>query len=380
MTKAILFSIIYFTANVCFAQTDIDLVKRDFQLMQEQLQFLKKEIVLKDSAEYIKTKYSILNAIENGPKLVFDFTKITERINVAGLFSKLNKANSPASDILGVSFVDVVSRAAETHFILALPPEDKPRFADILNKIIKNPIVSSVLNSNPVTSVVASITNVAAGFFSSSAIGRSGRDVKIETKNLLEQKNLEDFNKELSPYISFYDNMIKSTDKYLMGVNQLNNKYSYLKDTVNNYNAKLYKTLNIIKNNGIPLTTQAEAEFKLTSDKYNNLDYQKNLQKASISSAKNIADNYKVIEVQVNNFKGDYNELLKTYLRETSQLLSGAKYMTLSKGFNPNQIEALIVDIDSFTRTLDTEKNIPSNIQFYRMNQNSVRINAFGAF
>ena len=377
MKRTILFLTVCIMTNVCIAQSETDLTNAKLKEIQEQFLSLKSDIAYQDSIEFINTKYSILKAIQDGPKLEFDFTKVTDRIRVVGLMSKLNKANNPASDILGVSFVDVVTKAAETHFTKELPDREKPRFVDIVNKIIKNPIVSSVLNSNPVTSVVSSITNAAAGFFSTNVFGERVRELTVETKNLFDQKKLEAFNKELSPYISFYDNMIKTTDKYLIGVDQLKNKYSYLNDNVKNYNMSLLNSLNIKKGSSSPLSVQVDAEFKLTFDKYGFCEYQKVLKRDNVSSAKNIANNYKVIEIQVQNFKSDYNELLKNYLNETVVLLNGAKTITLSKGFSPDKIDDLINDIALFTGDLDNEKQKPKDNKFIKENFKSIRLDAF---
>ena len=365
------------TANLCIAQSETDLTNAKLKEIQEQFLSLRRDITYQDSIDFINTKFSILKAIENGPKLEFDFSKVTDRIRVVGLLSKLNKANNPASDILGVSFVDVVNKAAETHFTKELPEKEKPRFVDIVNKIIKNPIVSSVLSSNPVTSVVASITNAAAGFFSSNVYGEKVKELTVETKNLFDQKKLEAFNKELTPYISFYDNMIRTTDKYLIGVDQLKNKYSYLNENVKNYNTSLLNALNVKKSSPTPLSVQVDSEFKLTSDKYGFWEYQKVLKRENISTAKNISNNYKVVEIQVQNFKSDYNEILKNYLNETVILLNGAKTITLSKGFSSDKIDDLINDIALFTGDIDNEKEKPKDNKFIKENFKNIKINAF---
>ncbi|MCA6420451.1 MAG: hypothetical protein IM574_12155 [Cytophagales bacterium] len=201
MKKTLLFLTIGLISIQTFGQTTEEKLKE----ISEQFQVLKRQISSEDSLQYIKTKYTILNSIQNGPKLEFDFKRVKENIQLTGIFAKISKANNPTDDILGVSFVDVVSKAAETHLLSSLPVADRPRFSEIVDKIIKNPIIGSLLNSNPVTSVVASITNSAANFFNSKIAGSNFNNAAIETKNLFDQKKLENFNLELAPYISFYD-------------------------------------------------------------------------------------------------------------------------------------------------------------------------------
>jgi len=356
-----------------FGQTTEDKLKD----ISEQFQMLKQQITSDDSLQYITTKFAILNSIQNGPKLEFNFQKVKDKIKISGLFAKIGKANSPSDDILGVSFVDVVSKAAENHLLASLPVADRPRFSEIVDKIIKNPIIGSLLNSNPVTSVVASLTNSAANFFNSKIAGSKFDNAVIESKNLFDQKKIENFNLELAPYISFYDKMLANTDRYVFGLEQLDRKYSFLNNVVKNYNNQLHTTLGVNPNIPTPLSSQVESIFFVNKDKYGFYEYRKVLSQENIIKTKRNADEYQILNNQVLDFQNDYNELLKNYLFETIKLLNGAKLMKLSKGFNQTKLDSLIAEISDYILTLDVDKSKTKSNKIKLNELRDIKINTF---
>jgi predicted ester cyclase len=329
-------------------QEEIDNLKEQVAILQKKDFSLRKSINQNDSITFISFRNTIINAVDKSPKLEFDFSKIVSDIEKDELWTDLVNANNPSSDILGASFTDVVTKAAEKHFLNSLPKKSKPRFMDIVNKIVKNPIVSSILNSNPVTSVVASITNSASEFFSSSVSGRKISKLVVDTENVFDQKKLEEFNKELAPYIEFYDGMILINDNYEKGLKSLQKKYNFLKDDIMNYNLNLLISLGINLQTSTPISTQANNKFDVTKDIYGLNDYRKVLNDQNIKSGKEIADNYIVYQIQVKNFKDEYNSLLETYLKENVRLLANAKGIVLTKGFNPSDIDSLIAKIENY--------------------------------
>ncbi len=336
----------------------LDLEKKVL-LLQKNDSLLRKSINIEDSLSFYMIRNSIINAVDNAPKLSFDFNKVIEDIEKDELWTKLVDANNPSSDILGSSFVEVVTKAAETHFLNALERKDKIRFTDIVTKIIKNPIISSVLKSNPITSIVASITNSASDFFSNTVTGTKISNLAIDTKNVFDQAKLDAFNKELAPYIHFYDEMIFASENYNQGLMKLKAKNIFLTNDITNYNNDLLKTLGINSGTSTPKSTQANDMFKLTHDKYGFPEYKKITSKSNIKNTKIIADKMIVYQIQVKDFKDEYTELLENYLNTNVDLLNKAKNISLSKGFDTNKIDKLITSINSFiSKRTPIKKNI----------------------
>lgn len=367
--KNILLSISFFLviSNSLRAQDNIENKIKELEnqvtLILKQDSLFRRTINQEDSINFILTRNSIINAVDNAPALVFNFDKIVENIEKDGLWTKIVDANNPSSDILGASFTDVVTKAAEKHFLDALDKKDRPRFADIVNKIVKNPIVSSVLSSNPVTSVVASITNAASDFFANNITGAKIKDLAVDTKNVFDQKKLEAFNKELAPYINFYDEMIKTNDSYYSGLSRLKAKNKYLSQNISSYNVKLIVSLGIDMNSSVPKSTQANNMFTLQKDKYGFNDYRAVLAKSEIKKTKEHSDKYVVYKIQVEDFQEEYNQLLKGYLEENIRLLTKAKTITLTEGFDPKKIDNLITQIGNFIG-----KNTSSNEMDFKIN------------
>lgn len=370
MKKSIFFLMAITCAiSVCFGQSSIDTGAIQSALndhiakisrIEKQFYTLKKDISLRDSLEYTRVKFSIVNAIEKAPKLEFDFKKTTQRIEDIGLLSQLTKANNPTEDILGSSFVEVVMATANKHLTSGMDVRDTPRFTEILSKIIKNPIVTSVLASNPITNIVSSITNAAASFFTSNPIAERGKQLWIETKNIISEEKLKSFNSELLPYIGFYDNMAKTTNKYQYAVEQLQNKYSFLNENAKGYNQKLLTALNIKHSDAVPLTVQTEPIFALTTDEMGFKNYSFSVKNSKVIAALPIADEYKIIETQVRDFQNDYNEILKTFLYETAVLLDEAKAIPLAKKLDTRKIDNLVENLLQFSDGLITRRPAPS--------------------
>ncbi len=335
-------------ASATISQEQIDRI-------QNQLYYLKKDLTLRDSSDFIRTKVLILTAIEKSPRLEFNFEKTTQRISDIGLFSKLTKANNPTEDILGASYVDVVSKAVETHLLTTLGGDSRKRFSEIVSKIVNNPIVTAVMASNPVTQIVSSITNAASGFFESTRVGIKLNEIAVKTQNVIHQDKLDAFNKELLPYINFYDNMVKTTDRYLYSVEQLQNKHSFLSQNVSGYNERLLGALGLTSS-GVPLSMQVEPLFSVNTDADGFKTYQLTTKNTKITNAIPIADEYKIIETQVRDFQSDYNEILPTYLYETATYLQNAKTITLSRKLDAVKIDGLINDIIKFSSSIEADK------------------------
>jgi hypothetical protein len=207
-----------------------------------------------DSAEYASIRAEIFEAITNIPQLDFNFTNTTDKIAVTGLFTRLMQANNPSSDILGFRFSEIIFSACEKHFKDVLKDEkDKKRFSLVIGKIIDNPVVSSLANTNPVTSVVAAIISTIAGFTTNKVeLEKEGgkiKDVSVEQQDAFENRNLAGFRKELQVYIDFYDALIVASSLYLKGLDDLKGKYANLANSVEDYKTSFYHELGLDEDN-----------------------------------------------------------------------------------------------------------------------------------
>ncbi|MDI9857959.1 hypothetical protein [Flectobacillus roseus] len=355
--------LITFGAN---AQTQMDTILSELSLLKKKTSLLeagnlefRRDIRKSDSIKYSSIRNQIFEAYTKSKDLDFDFKQVSDKIVITGLLTKLMDANNPVSDILGFKFTEVVVKASEKHLLSELPKEEKPRFWSIVNKIIENPIVSSILKSNPLTTTVSSVVNSIANFTSTKVITTNSdgkvktiKDLVADTKDVFDQKKISLFKDELQPYIDFYDEMILSSERYLQGLNELNKKYSYLNKNTKTFNKDLIDNLGIKNqvNPLIELTTilpQANIDTK----------YQDLVNLETIQNGLEVAKKLPVIQQSVNDFKKDYNTLLSDFLSSYVRIFQKAKSFPKSSIDN-RKIDGLIAEVEAFKLTLQVNKEI----------------------
>ncbi len=277
-----------------------------------------------DSLRYCTLRNEIYDAFSNLPQLDFDFKNTSDQIEVTGLFTKLLQANNPTSDILGFRFTDIVFSACEQHFLYALKSEhDRRRFSQVISKIIDNPVISTLANTNPITSVVAAIISTVAGFTTSRVeIDKEGgkvQDVKVSQVDAFDQRNMAAFRNDLQVYIDFYDALIMASSAYLSGLEELGSKYEFLVSSVNNFKSDLYQTIEIQGNNHI-LTLS-----KILPDPTNNeIDYSRIFNDPGIQRCLHLARKFPALQQSVSDFKKDYQSLITKYLESYAGILKTA--------------------------------------------------------
>lgn len=308
-----------------------------------------------DSVAYSVLRSEIYEAFTNVSQLDFNFKNTADKIAVTGLFTKLMQANNPTSDILGFRFTEIIFSSSEKHFKNVLKEErDKKRFSQVVCKIIDNPVVSSLANTNPVTSVVASIISVVASFTTSRAeVEKEGgriKNVTVEQQDAFENKGISAFQNELKVYIDFYDALIISSRNYLEGLNALNRKYSYLIQSVTNYKTELYIGLDF---NESRLLMQLA---KLLPDpSTEGINFSDILRNPKIQKSQLLARKYPVLQQAVVSFKKEYNTLLFNFLSDYVRTLKTAKDFPDSD-IDKTKTDELINDIETFINSQKTKE------------------------
>ncbi len=325
-------------------------------LLEKENSGMKANIRLQDSLEYCSFRYEIFNTFSHIPKLDFDFKNTTEKIAVTGLFTKLMQANNPTSDILGFQFAEIVFISSEKYFKESLKTEsEKKRFSQIVTKIVNNPVVSSLAQTNLVTSVVSAIISMIASFSSSNVnIEKDGnriKNIEVEHKDVFDQKSISAFRNELQVYINFYDALIISSNKYLNGLENLNVKYSNLIKSVRDYKNQIYSGLDLKESNLLiqlaSLLPDPEKGPVIFRDYLND-------QKLMLSLGQ--ARQYPLLEQSVDDFKKEYNTLLFQFLTEYMNTLQTAR--DFPKGImDKAKTDKLLSDIKEFIGSLKNDED-----------------------
>jgi hypothetical protein len=355
--KTISFSfVILLFSSWLFCQNENNDVKKQLDELRSRIKNLEKENeILKaenrwnDSIVYCDLRNDIFYACTNLPQLDFDFKRTAEKIAVTGLFTKLMQANNPTSDILGFRFTEVIFNASEKHFRYILKDvQDRKRFSQVISKIIDNPVISTLANTNPVTSVVGAIISTIAGFTTSKVnLEKEGgriEDVTVVQEDIFDQGNISAFRDDLQVYIDFYDALIIASSDYLAGLEELNAKYAYLVQSVDDYKAELYSAIEVRENNMLIRLSKI-----LPDPAIRGIDFKAISDDPVIRTSHRMAGKYPLLQLAVNDFKKDYNSLLFKYLNTYTSTLETALEFP-DADIDKSKINDLIADINVFIR------------------------------
>lgn len=354
MKPLLTFSVLLLISTFLIGQAGDQSLQRQVDVLTNRLKKLEKDNSYQisenrtfDSTIYCAIRSEIFEACSNLPQLDFDYKNTSDKIAVTGLFTKLMQANNPTSDILGFRFSEIIITAAKKHFKEGLKnDQDKKRFSQIIGKIINNPIVSTLANSNPLTSVISSIINTIAGFTTSrlelKKEGGKVRDVAVSQQDAFNNQSIAAFRNELQAYIDFYDALIIASSEYLEGLNNLNVKYAYLIRSVRDFKAELYAGLNVEENKLLISLSKILPDPSVENINYRQLTYDPDIQKI-----RNLARKYPFLQQDVCTFQNEYNTLLINYLSVNIQTLRLAESFP-DKDIDKSKTKALITEIESF--------------------------------
>ncbi len=341
------FAHVYTQTNSDNVQKQLFELRQLYSSMQGENMELKNQIRTKDSMAYVTVRTEIFEAFNHVSKINFDFLNTSGKIAVTGLFTKLLQANNPTSDILGFRFNETIMAAAEKCFISELKSEnEKLRFGQVISKLVNNPVISTIANTNPITSVTAAIISTVAGFSTTTlSVEKNGnkvRNVTANTSDAFNQKNIESFRSELQPYINFYDALNLASDKYLNSLEQVKQRYKYLKVNVETYKIQLSESIKVNDTN-----TLVKLASLLPDPNTKNIEFHKYLRDPRVILCASIASRMPDLEQSVNDFQKEYNQTLYTFLKEYITALSSASKLPATS-MDQTKIFNLVADIQSF--------------------------------
>jgi hypothetical protein len=352
-------SLVLFASFLAPAQSGQGTMQKQLDDLKARIKLLEKEqddLIAKDkssdSAIYCSIRSELLLAFTEATLLESEFRNTCEKIAISGLFTKLMQASNPTSDILGFRFTDIIFTAAERHFLDKIKDDqDKKRFSQVVSKIIDNPVVTSLANTNPVTSVVASIISTIAGFSTSRVdIEKEGgkiKDVSVSQQDIIDNKSITAFREELQAYINFYDALITASNEYLQGIDNIKDKYAYLVGSLNDYRDDLFTELNISGNNLL-----VELTVILPDPSRNDLDYSMLLNDPKIRKCMAISGKLPALKLEVNKLISEYKLLLIKYLSDYTNVLESAEGFP-EKDIDKTKTEKLVNEIKSFENNLE---------------------------
>lgn len=328
-------------------QSQYDELKNICYQIQTENQALRSQVRNRDSLDYAAIRSQVFEAFQSIHKIDLEYLSTTDKIAVTGLFTKLLQANNPTSDILGFRFHETILKAAEKHFKNELRSEpERSRFNQVITKLVNNPIVSSLANSNPITSVTAAIISTVAGYSTTSLdIDKNGnkiKDVSAVTIDAFCQKNIDAFRSELQPYIQFYDALNTASQRYLAGLENISQRHTYLKNTVDNFKEQLYNSIQVDDS-----STLIKLASVLPDPSSGKVNFQTHLKDPRVIQCYRVVSGLPPLLLTVQQFRREYDHTLLTFLKEYISALESAKKIP-SAQLDQAKIECLIADIQVF--------------------------------
>lgn len=308
---------------------------------------LKAQLRSRDSITYAVTRNNIFEAFTIITQLSSDYTVTTDKIAVTGLFTKLMQANNPTSDILGFRFSETIIKASEKHLKNQLASnQEKTRFGQVIAKIVNNPVISSLTNYNPITAVTSAIISSVAGFSTTTVEavkdGKKVRDINYATTDAFSQQSIESFRAELQPYINFYDALNVASVRYISGIDNLNLRYTFLIGQVGLFKDELYASIGCNDK-----STFYQLSKLLPDQTTQYIDYKAFLTDNSIRQCETVAQKIPALHQTVQDYKREYDLLLKSLLNDYVKALLSARNFT-PESIDKTKIDALVNDIMEF--------------------------------
>ncbi|MDX9906429.1 MAG: hypothetical protein RBS55_07580 [Bacteroidales bacterium] len=301
-------------------QGNSELQKQVDELMARVKQLEKESLVIKagnkteDSLDYALCRAEIYKIFMHLQKLDGDFQHTSDKIAVTGLFSKLIEAGNPTSDILGFRFTDVIMTSVDKHFIQYLKDEkDKKRLINVIGKIMDNPVVTGLANTNPVTSVIASVIHVVSDFSTTSVELKktSGKvtGAGVTEQDVFDNPSIKNFRASLQTYIDFYDVLSQITSEFVKNLDDLNKEYNTLNVRITIFKSDLYKTLNINDDNMLLRLSQALPDPTAGQVSKNIM-----VIRAVVTDCYRFSDRFAVLREDADEYELQYKNLLYSFL------------------------------------------------------------------
>lgn len=294
--------------------------------------------------------FAITSVAEKGDLVQFKFDSVIKGIKADQLMIKLSEVNNPSASVLGFNFFAVINKACEEHLLSELPEEQKVTFREFINRIVNNPIIKAVLNSNPVTKMVSSVID-RVDTFMSTEVAKKGKEIVTKMKHVIQEKKVTNFYNSLKKYIDFYDALLEASSQYKTAVENVLIKYKGLQNEYSGYYNKFIETLGLDKNKD--LVPQLNTMFKIhvvhTSQNYSEI-----IENEKIKAGFELADKFKIFQQTVALIKADYNAVLIKYLEANALALETSKSFS-DDSIDKSETTKIIAEIKALKENLQVE-------------------------
>ncbi|WP_100075229.1 hypothetical protein [Chryseobacterium camelliae] len=315
----------------------------------------------------VKEKYemnliSLRTGLVNGTEIEILVPAATRLLAAKDLSETLAEINNPTSKSLGTSFSDLVIESASKNLLPKYSKDTdnlkaKTKFSSILGAILNSPITQSVLNSNPISSIINSTIQQAALF------QKRNTSVAI-TKQQFKDKNdltlpvnlenadgptfgdqeLKNFYAEIQERISFYDELKRYNNEHSVITERLYIDAGIIKKSLKGSRTEICNLLSISRENAVQdfETTYNIQDSELMRNKMNDPKFKKavSLSDYALEQLPEVREfNQSVVKAMANYIDGyikiieDYSKNPKAKLDPTAVKIQTAKLNSIKDNF-----------------------------------------------
>lgn len=315
----------------------------------------------------VKEKYemnliSLRTGLVNGTEIEILVPAATRLLAAKDLSETLAEINNPTSKSLGTSFSDLVIESASKNLLPKYSKDTdnlkaKTKFSSILGAILNSPITQSVLNSNPISSIINSTIQQAALF------QKRNTSVAI-TKQQFKDKNdltlpvnlenadgptfgdqeLKNFYAEIQERISFYDELKRYNNEHSVITERLYIDAGIIKKSLKGSRTEICNLLSISRENAVQdfETTYNIQDSELMRNKMNDPKFKKavSLSDYALEQLPEVREfNQSVVKAMANYIDGyikiieDYSKNAKAKLDPTAVKIQTAKLNSIKDNF-----------------------------------------------
>lgn len=339
------------TTNIRFQQLDatrqqdaerIRLLEAENKRLLAENQQTSSMLYAADLAEYQEIRNEIRYVFSKADRLDADVENGILRFETHSLFNDLLQANNPQSSVLGFRFNKVLEDAALASFAKIndkdpkkrFTEDDQKRFKAVVNNVLSNPFVSTVIQTNPIASMASTIVSVAVNFTTNNS--------KSLENNAVDAQAIENFKRKLDGYIQFYDKLLMTSMRYQMGLDRVKNKYDFLNKSKKGFMQQLKTDLGINSDNYL---YELDRILPEKPSKPRELMMSQQVRKAMETARK-----YQALRQQTDDFIYECNMLFRDFLTENINVLQTARTLPDQNNISQAKVDELIKRIEQFQK------------------------------
>ncbi|MBC6992950.1 hypothetical protein QWY85_03395 [Neolewinella lacunae] len=200
--------------------------------MEPELEVLKAElialraVVAEDRAQrlvHVREKYKNVNqlfqaAISDARSLQDGYESLLRELSLSSIITFIGDINNPVGTKLGFSFMEAIEAAVQKAFLEPLLKEEdgevkKQRLTDILDKVLKNPLATALLRTNPVSGIISKVVDIASGFVATTLTGTKPKEMFVATREVINKERIANFVNQVEKYEELYTDMYNANIK-----------------------------------------------------------------------------------------------------------------------------------------------------------------------